>query len=341
MPTPTTLATPVVHLVGPGKLHVASGQLAFTAPDRQPLRFDAQTLRSVFCYGQVSVSGDAIELLLHHRVELCWMTQAGFRCHGRLVGDHSDSTSIRILQHRVLALPFLRLVLAREIVQAKIRSQIDAARHYQRQGCRAAGTILGPLQHTLDQCRQASSLDSLRGIEGHASALWFQAFAQLLRAPWQFPRRTRRPPTDPVNALLSLAYTWLTQRAAAVVQARGMEVALGALHDVHPGRPSLACDLIEPLRVPAVDRWVIKLCNRNEISPADFIHEGSAFRLATQVFGRVLANWETHYSQTRQDQALQARLEDIVNGLRRLAEHGITTQHAGYIPPLPEGILNP
>ena len=79
---------------------------------------------------------------------------------------------------------------------------------------------------------------------------------QLLRPPWRFVQRVRRPPTDPVNALLSLGYTWVLTRTVARCEAAGLEVNLGGLHDYRPGRPSLACDLMEPLRVPAVDRWV-------------------------------------------------------------------------------------
>lgn len=320
MAKPNPLATPVAHLVGPGKLHAASGQLAFTAPERDPLRLDPKALRAIFCYGPVSVTDQALDLLFQHHIEVSWMTPSGFRCRGRLASDHTDSTAIRILQHRVLAHPPHRLVLARHLVEAKIRSQIDAARHYQRQGCRAAGSILGRLQHLLSQCQNAPSLDSVRGTEGHATSLWFTAFGQLLHSPWQFSHRTRRPPTDPVNALLSLAYTWLTQRAAAAIQARGLELALGALHDFHPGRPSLACDLVEPLRVPAVDRWVIKLCNRNEIAPSDFAPEGPGVRLQPKVFGRVLANWETHWSQTRQSDTLAQMVDGFVHSLRALAQ---------------------
>ena len=104
------------------------------------------------------------------------------------------------------------------------------------------------------------------GHRGQRQLRWFELLGRLLNPPWQFSRRVRRPPTDPVNALLSLAYTWLTNRATARIQAHGLEVALGALHEYHPGRPSLACDLIEPLRVPIVDRWLVKTCNRNEVA---------------------------------------------------------------------------
>ncbi len=320
MPKPTPLATPVAHLLGPGKLHASSGKITFTSPGRDPLRLDPNALKTIFCYGPVSVTDQALALLFQHRVEVTWMTSAGFRCRGRLVGNQPHSANLRILQHRVLANPSHRLCLARTLVQAKIRSQIDAARHYQRQGSRPAGAILAPLQQILAQCQNAPSLDSLRGSEGHATSLWFTAFAKILRNPWHFSRRTRRPPTDPVNALLSLAYTWLTQRAAAAVQGRGLELALGALHDYHPGRPSLACDLVEPLRVPAVDRWVIKLCNRNEIAPTDFITEKPGVRLHPQVFGRVLASWENHWSQTRQEDILRQWLDEFVDSLRRLGQ---------------------
>src|SRR5262249_6394669 len=158
--------------------------------------------------------------------------------------------------------------------------------HYQRQGAAAAGPVLQQLQQTAERCREATSLEQLRGLEGAASAAWFSLLGQLLRPPWQFPQRVRRPPTDPVNALLSLGYTWVLTRTVARAEAAGLEVNLGGLHEYRPGRPSLACDLMEPLRVPAVDRWLVQRLNQGEMTPADFVTEGGGIRLHPKAFGR-------------------------------------------------------
>ncbi len=101
----THVSTPVAHLVGPGKLKVVGQRLAFSAPRRDPLRLDPATLRSVFCYGSVGVTDEAMKILFRHGVEVAWMTRAGFRCLGRLVGRHEEATHSRIIQHRVLSSP--------------------------------------------------------------------------------------------------------------------------------------------------------------------------------------------------------------------------------------------
>src|SRR4051794_19751513 len=100
----------------------------------------------------------------------------------------------------------------------------------------------------------ATNADQVRGFEGAASAAWFAFLGGLFEPPWSFRARARRPPTDPVNALLSLGYTWLLNRMNARAEAAGYEIYLGGLHEYRAGRPSLGCDLIESLRIPAVDR---------------------------------------------------------------------------------------
>src|SRR5262249_42158790 len=198
---------------------------------------------------------------------------------GRLVSSDPSTTSLRLLQHQAFRDPVQRLQVARAVVAAKIESQQQAARHYQRHGCSAAGAVLQQLQSARTQAAAADSVDVLRGLEGAATAAWFGLFGQLLQAPWQFTQRVRRPPTDPVNALLSLGYTWLLTRTVARCEAAGLEVNLGALHEFRPGRPSLACDVMERLRVPAAGRWDRGLSTQGQASPRAFLRTAEGRRL--------------------------------------------------------------
>ncbi|MCS7016490.1 MAG: CRISPR-associated endonuclease Cas1 [Gemmatales bacterium] len=292
----TYIQTPTAHVVGPGKLKVINGRLAFTTGDGAPIRLDIESLRSIYCYGPVGLTDEAIQLILQHQIDIVWLTPAGTSCAGRFTHYDSSSAATRILQHRVLAHLPARLELAKAIVTAKIESQIKAARHYQRQGVTLAGKFLGQFQSILQAIPSAGTLDSLRGFEGQASALWYELFAQLLVPPWTFTSRQRRPPPDPVNALLSLGYTLLSRRAEIAAEAKGLEVALGALHDFRPGRPSFACDLVEPLRIPAVDRWVLTICNQHRVQPQHFQQTPDGVRLLPQVFPRIIGWWEQHYN---------------------------------------------
>jgi CRISPR-associated protein Cas1 len=149
---------------------------------------------------------------------------------------------------------------------------------------------------------------------------------QLLLPPRLFTQRVRRPPTDPVNALLSLGYTFLLRRVEARCEAFGLEVALGALHAYRAGRPSLACDLMEPLRVPVVDRWVVSLCNERRLSPDDFVaDETHGVRLNADSFGHTIALWEEHYGGGEHERALDSVVQQWIMALR---------QHAKTVPTL-------
>lgn len=315
----TSIATPIAHLVGPGKLKVINGHLAFSTGKGTPLRLDPKSLTVVFCYGRVGVSDEAMRSLFHHDVEVAWLTPAGQHCRGRLVRSDASSTSLRLKQYHVFLDDALKREIARDLVLKKVASQVVALRHYQRQGHPETSNILRQLKRFHKQAVDARDLEVLRGVEGAASAAWLGFFGKLLLPPWRFTTRVRRPPTDPVNALLSLGYTLLLNRTIARCEALGLEIALGALHEFRPGRPSLACDLIEPLRVPAVDRWVVRLCNEQRLRPADFCEKGGGVRLHPNILPRVLGDWETNWYKCDHERLMEGVVLRMVAHIRRSA----------------------
>ncbi len=323
----TKIATPIAHLVGPGKLKVVNRQLAYSTGDEGgPLRLDTAALKRILCYGGVSISDAAFEILFAHDIEVAWLSPVGQRCRGRVVRSDPAHASLRLIQYRVLHDPQCQREAAGDLVRAKLASQHKAAEHYQRHGIPEVGPVLRQLRDLGERCGDAT-LDVLRGLEGGGSAAWFGLFARLLVAPWQFPGRVRRPPTDPVNALLSLGYTFLYTRTVAACEAAGLEIQLGALHEFRPGRASLACDLMEPLRVSAVDRWVVLLCNQQRLAPTDFQpdEEHGGLRLQRETFPVVLRDWEAHW-QAGPEAALEERVEAFIAWLRRRDSSSVATQ---------------
>src|SRR4051812_42454448 len=119
-----SIVTPLAHLVGPGKLKVINGRLAFSTGAGTPTRLDPAALHTLLCYGDVGISDEAIQMLFQHQVEVAWLTPAGQRCRGRLVRSDPSTTSLRILQHQVFLSEPCRCAIAREIVTAKIESQV-------------------------------------------------------------------------------------------------------------------------------------------------------------------------------------------------------------------------
>lgn len=311
----TAVSTPVAHLVGPGKLKVVNGQLAYSTREEAPLRLDPQTLRLVFCYGAVGVTDEALQLLFASQIEVAWLTPAGQHCRGRLARSDASQTPLRLRQYQRFGDASWRRDFAAALVQAKVDSQLQAVRHYQRHGGPTAGEVLERLRVERNACAEAPDLDSLRGLEGAASAEWFGYLGKLLRAPWVFVHRVRRPPTDPVNALLSLGYTFLLSRVVARCEAVGLEVALGTLHEYRSGRPSLGCDLMEPLRVPAVDRWVVELCNGGWLRETHFTSGEEGVRLQPKVFPHIIQRWEAHWL-SGSEEALDAVMVRLLDQLR-------------------------
>jgi CRISP-associated protein Cas1 len=316
----TSISPAVAHLIGPGKIKIVNGYLAFSAQGQSPLRLDPAHLKTLLCYGDVSVTGSALELLFAHHVQTAWLSPMGHRCRGRLAQSDPPTTLTRVRQHAAFARSDMRLAWARLIVAGKIEGLTLAARHYQRHGA-DAGSTLTKLADAANAVPQAGSADELRGLEGSAAVAWFRLLGQLLKPPWVFEARTRRPPTDPVNALLSLGYTWLLSRAIARSEAAGCEIYLGGLHEYRAGRPSLACDLIEPLRVTAVDRWLISVCNRRELTPDDFRpdEEHGGVRLKPPAFGTTLRSWELYWTSHRQDLLLETWLNRLLQFLQQSA----------------------
>jgi CRISP-associated protein Cas1 len=166
-----------------------------------------------------------------------------------------------------------------------------------------------------DACRGRITSRSCAGSKG-----WFEVFGCLLKGPREFPGRLRRPPTDPVNAWLSLGYTWLLNRMLAQLQAAGLNVQVGALHDYRAGRPLLACDLIEPLRVPVFDRWLQKLCNCDMLAAGDFERGADqGVLLVRDVFPRVLGWWEKNWHAGQVAGKLDQRVRRFCRRVRELA----------------------
>lgn len=312
------VATPIAHVVGPGSLSVDSGRLVHANEDgdRQATVL-IEGLELVACHGRVMIEPSCLAALLEAGVGVAFLTANGSKLLARLTPEDDPRLIGRVMQHRVLADEKERSSIARAIVTEKIRSQAGAARHYQRQGKPVAGEQLKNLAALEERAAGATSLPELLGLEGTASAAWFAVFAKLLLKPWEFPARSRRPPLDPVNAVLSLGYTLLYQRTLAAIQAIGLEPGLGALHAYRAGRQSLACDLMEPLRVPIVDRWVIGLLNQRRVTPADFLAaDADGVRLTKEAFPRVLADWERQWEDSRAGSIILSRVRDFAHDLR-------------------------
>ncbi len=242
---------------------------------------------------------------------------------GRLICNVTGFTSGNVLlrrqQYRIADDAVASLSVAREMVAAKILN----ARCVLQRGLRDRTEIsLPPLERvcamdavrdmarSAHRARSVENAAQLLGVEGAAAESYFSAFSCLLTVDdFAFDSRNRRPPKDPVNALLSFAYALLTNDCKSALEAVGLDSAVGFYHRDRPGRPGLALDLMEELRAPLADRLALTLLNRRQLAPGDFVQdEGGGIRLSDEARKTVLTHWQERKKETIVHPLLQERI---------------------------------
>lgn len=216
-------------------------------------------------------------------------------------GSTSGNVLLRLRQYRLASDQASSLLLAQRFVLAKLQNQ----RHLMRRWCDGvAGDHVRLLSEViadrLTALASASDGDTLRGLEGDATRRYFKALGAHLVSvapPFTFLSRSRRPPRDPVNAILSYLYSLLTVDAVGSLEAVGLDPQVGFLHQPRPGRPSLALDLVEEFRAPFAERFTVRLLRRREIGPEMFLRVGDAYYLSDDGRKLLLAKWEEFRSE--------------------------------------------
>ncbi len=245
-------------------------QLVVTVKGEEARKVPGQQVRAIYCYGAVQITAQAVETCLDLGIDVSYFSPAG-RFIGLLRGLPASGVDARRGQYRLFELPGVRLQLAREVIRAKIHNQ----RVMLMRNGDAPERVLKFMAAFRDATRSASDLTELLGIEGNAAAIYFEQFESMLKQgeDWKFDwhGRNRRPPRDPVNALLSLGYSMLAKELTGVCHAVGLDPFLGFMHQPRYGRPALALDLMEEFRPLIADSVAISLVNRGELGPEDFI----------------------------------------------------------------------
>ena len=241
------------------------------------LKIPIHTLSGIVCFGRVSVSPGLMELCGGRKVSLSFLSERGrfiSRVHGRVSGN----VLLRRQQYRWADNLDVSADLARSMVLAKINNQRavlqrGARDHSGSPGATLLNSAADRLTQTISALRQPRLLDEVRGCEGDSAREYFSVFDHLIvhqKDGFRFEDRNRRPPLDPVNALLSFLYTILTHDVTSALETVGLDPAVGFLHRDRPGRMSLALDLMEELRPVLADRLVLSMINRKQVQPSGF-----------------------------------------------------------------------
>lgn len=280
------------------------------------LRVPLHNLDGIACFGRVGLSPALMGACGEAGVAISLLSAQG-RFLARVVGYTSGNVLLRREQYRAADDELATRELARSIVLGKLancrtvllRAARDSTDAPRAQRLQAAAKRLGA---SVIEAQLADSADRLRGLEGEAAVNYFAAFNDLVSSvdpAFRFVRRSRRPPADPLNALLSFVYTLLLHDVRSACEATGLDAAVGYLHRDRPGRPSLALDLMEELRPSLADRVVLSLINRGQVTASDFTRgETGGVVMDDATRKKVLVAWQERKQEEIVHPFLQERM---------------------------------
>jgi CRISPR-associated protein Cas1 len=269
----------------------------------------------VALYGNVHVSTPAIRKLLDHGIPLLFFSYGGW-FNGQATGHDSKNVELRLAQYAASQDRERCLKLARGFVASKI---LNCRTLLRRNRANPDPVSLSELKQLARKARAAESIESLLGIEGTAARRYFSDFSGMLKGTgtedFDLDGRNRRPPRDPINALLSFCYSLLAKELSLAVRSVGLDGMLGFYHQPHFGRPSLALDLMEEFRPVIADSVVIGAINNGIVQSADFVRAAGAVALTQPARKRLILSFER-----RMDQLVTHPVFDYRISYRRVLE---------------------
>jgi len=281
-------------------LHLEHDTVRIEVGQESPFRMPLIHLGSIVCFGNILLSPALVHRCAEDGRSIVLLDQSG-RFKARVEGPVHGNVLLRQAQHIALTDTGKTFLIARNFVAGKIQNSrqilVRAAREVELpedQSQLAAGA--NRLTHSLKQLEQSKTIDEVRGYEGEAARAYFQVFQAMIREDreaFALHGRTRRPPLDRMNALLSFLYTLLRNDCVAAAESVGLDPQVGYLHVLRPGRPALALDLMEEFRPILADRLALALVNRCQLRREDFVERaGGAIHLTENARKEVLAAYQ-------------------------------------------------
>lgn len=269
-------------------------------------RYPLHTLQEIITFSYAGASPALMGACAQRQIGLTFCTPRG-KFLARVCGESSGNVLLRRTQYRIADDPSLCCQISRTMIFGKLfNARWSLERTRRDHGLRVDGEKLSSasqqIHGLLSQVREVTASEALRGLEGVGAAAYFSVFDEMIlgdKATFSFHGRSRRPPLDAVNAMLSFAYSLLAHDCASALESVGLDSYVGFLHRDRPGRASLALDLMEELRPCMADRFVLTLINNRQIKAADFLHTLSGAVLLTDD-GRkgFLKHWQEKKKET-------------------------------------------
>lgn len=273
--------------------------ISTTKEEDNKIRIPVAIIQQIIIFGNATVSAFLIQYCNEHKILLSYVSPLG-KYLGSLHGTQVGNILLRHKQHLLYEQP-RKTEIVRNIVLGKIVNEEEQIKSVL---TNASSSDVEKLRRVLDnigsllaKLKYADDINIIRGIEGQASSEYFSVFDLMLKTKdvaMHFKKRSKHPPQNNCNALLSLLYTILTLNCAAALQTFGLDPYLGYLHAMQPGRLSMACDLVEEFRAVFVDHFVITLINRKQINAKDFECFGEQIKLKEEARKNVLKLWQEY-----------------------------------------------
>lgn len=307
-----------VYVITPDQYLALDGEnLVIRPPEGSENRVPLHNISGIISFGSRGASPALMGKCAENGIELIFLSRSG-KFLARSEGEISGNVLLRRQQYRIADNEGERLKIARNMIAGKLfNSRCVLSRavrdHSARLDCERLCEKADYLSANITKALNADSLDTLRGIEGEAAQIYFSVFDDLIlqqKDEFCFTVRSRRPPMDKVNAMLSFAYALQTSMCTSALESVGLDPYVGVLHTDRPGRRSLALDLVEEFRAVMCDRFVLMMINKRIISAEEFEQrEDGAVLLGEQGRKLFLGQWQSRKRETVVHPFLKEKVE--------------------------------
>jgi CRISPR-associated protein Cas1 len=266
----------------------------------EKFRIPVHNIEGIVCFGYMGASPGLIGLCSEHNVGLTFATENGWFL-GRFTGKVNGNVLLRRKQFRMAdsevdSINIARIVISGKLANSRNVLQRSIRDHGQSLNKTAFEESIGKINNALKSVQRTNSLDELRGYEGECALVYFSVFDQMIlhqKEHFYFHKRSRRPPLDNVNAMLSFVYTLLMHEVTTALETVGLDPCVGFLHRDRPGRSGLALDLMEEFRPYLADRLVLSLINMKQVNYKGFIHpETTGVKMTDETRKEIISAWQ-------------------------------------------------
>ena len=280
---------------------------------QEVFRISVLNIEAIITFGYMGTSPGLMKLCTEHGIGLTFLSPHGHFI-SRVQGQVHGNVLLRKAQYAMADNENFATEIARICVAGKIQNYRNILRRYERDygEMEEIESVVTAMDRAKREILKAGSKEQVRGLEGDAANRYFSVLPNLIinqKTDFPFNGRNRRPPKDAVNAMLSLAYTLITNDITSALEAVGLDPYVGFLHTIRPGRASLALDMIEELRAYLGDRFVLSLINRKQINSSDFLYQGEKGVVLTENGRKMfLTAWQNRKKETVTHPFLQEKI---------------------------------